>query len=135
MAKTVGPELPTTQSSNPSPLEAGNGIFDCGDKPSIGAFSQAETTHGDAWGAKSPHSGGINAKWLLKVSTQGLRGGRTRARTWDPMIKSQRNLLIYLGIFQTCINLRNINQWVARKYKPPNARPGLAPAHFTFNQP
>jgi hypothetical protein len=24
----------------------------------------------------------------MKVSTQGLGGGRTRARTWDPMIKS-----------------------------------------------
>src|ERR1700688_888486 len=40
------------------------------------------------WGTKSPHSGAINAQSLMKVSTQGLGGGRTRARTWDPMIKS-----------------------------------------------
>ena len=39
---------------------------------------------------QSPHSGAINAKRLTKVSTQGLGGGRTRARTWDPMIKSRR---------------------------------------------
>jgi hypothetical protein len=38
-------------------------------------------------GAKSPHSGAIDAKRLTKVSPLRLGGGRTGARTWDPMIK------------------------------------------------
>jgi hypothetical protein len=37
---------------------------------------------------RKAHSGAINAKRLKKVPTHGLGGGRTRARTWDPMIKS-----------------------------------------------
>jgi hypothetical protein len=37
--------------------------------------------------AKSSHSGAINAKWLTKVSTQGLGGGDTKARTWDPTMQ------------------------------------------------
>jgi hypothetical protein len=36
---------------------------------------------------RKAHSGAINAKRLKKVPTHGLGGGRTRARTWDPMIK------------------------------------------------
>ena len=49
--------------------------------------------------AKSPRSGALNAKRLPKVSTQGLGGGRTRARTWDPMIKSRLLSLFLLMVF------------------------------------
>jgi hypothetical protein len=66
---------PTTQSSNRSPLERGTEIFDAETnsqtEPSAKQRPPAET-HG---GAKNPHFGAINAKRLMKVSTQGLGGG------------------------------------------------------------
>src|ERR1700721_2449862 len=78
----------TTQSPNRSPLERGTEIFDTETNAQMGPSAKQRPpaeTHADA---KSLHSGAINAKGLTKVSTQGLGGGRTRARTWDPMIKS-----------------------------------------------
>jgi integrase len=36
---------------------------------------------------ESPRSSAINATILARAPTQRLGGGRTRARTWDPMIK------------------------------------------------
>jgi hypothetical protein len=77
-------ELPTTQSSNPSPLKPGTEIFDAETNPQSGpSAKQRPPTETDGF-AKSPHSGAINAKWLMKVSTQGLGGGDSRARTGDP---------------------------------------------------
>jgi hypothetical protein len=69
---------------------AGNGNYWCGDELANRAFCQAETARRDRRGCeKSPFWRAINAKRPTKVSTQRLGGGRTRARTWDPMIKSQ----------------------------------------------
>src|SRR3984885_13100076 len=79
---------PTTQSSNPSPLERGTEIFDVETNLQTGPSAAQRPSAETRAGAKSPHSGAINTKRLTKVSTQGLGGGRTRARTWDPMIKS-----------------------------------------------
>jgi hypothetical protein len=45
-----------------------------------------------------------NARLLAKVQTLG--GGRTRARTWDPMINSQQSALKPLEIITDCINLQ-----------------------------
>jgi hypothetical protein len=62
------------QSSHQSPLYAGNGISDRRDGGENAVYLQAETTYGDSSGFKKPLFRRENA--------------RTRARTWDPMIKS-----------------------------------------------
>jgi hypothetical protein len=74
--------------SNRSPLERGTEIFDAETNRQTWPFAQQRPLAETHAGAKKPHSGAINARRLMKVSTQGLGGGRTRARTWDPMIKS-----------------------------------------------
>jgi hypothetical protein len=59
----------------PVSTRAGNGNLGRGDKPANGAFCQAETARRDTCGCESPHSGALNAKGLMKVSTRGLGGG------------------------------------------------------------
>jgi hypothetical protein len=87
----------TTQSPNRSPLERGTEIFDAETKPQMGPSAKQRPpaeTHADA---KSPHSGAINAKRLTKVSTRGLGGGDTKARTWDPTMQSSNQSPLYAG--------------------------------------
>jgi hypothetical protein len=56
-----------------------------------------DRTQRHARGAKSPHSGAVNAKRLTKVSTQGLGGGDTKARTWDPTMQSSNQSPLCAG--------------------------------------
>jgi hypothetical protein len=85
---------PTTQSSNRSPLERGTEIFDAETNSQTGP-SATETPPAETHaGAKSPHSSAINAKRLMKVSTRGLGGGDSRARTDDPALSHQTSLRI-----------------------------------------
>jgi hypothetical protein len=72
----------------PVSTRAGNGNFCCGDKLAKQASAKRRPPVETHASAKSPRSGAVNADRLMKVSTQELGGGRTRARTWDPMIKS-----------------------------------------------
>jgi hypothetical protein len=55
----------------------------------------------------------------MKVSTQGLGGGRTRARTWDPMIKSLLLRFIATAKSEFCVALlddasRACSCWLSR---------------------
>ena len=74
---------------------AGNGIFGCGDgAPKI---ATKKRQRGQRPKSGKGAAGNPRRKALFDVvsETGGLRrldGGRTRARTWDPMIKSQRLL-------------------------------------------
>jgi hypothetical protein len=49
-------------------------------------------------GAKSPHSGAINAKRPTKVSTQRLGGGRDRDRTCDPHLDIRWSSILMDGV-------------------------------------
>jgi hypothetical protein len=70
--------------SNRSPLERGTEIFDAETNRQTGPSAQQRPLAETHAGAKKPHSGAINARRLMKVSTQGLGGGDSRARTGDP---------------------------------------------------
>jgi hypothetical protein len=75
---------PAVQSSNRSPLERGTEIFNAETNSQTGSSAEQRPSVGTCAGAKSPRSGAANAKRLMKVSTQGLGGGDSRARTGDP---------------------------------------------------
>src|SRR5882672_3948812 len=72
-------------------LAAGNGLFGCRDgapKFAGKATELLQRQKSGKWIAENP---GRNALFGVVPESRGLRrldGGRTRARTWDPMIKS-----------------------------------------------
>jgi hypothetical protein len=71
-----------------SAAEPGTEICDAETGSQKATYHLAETNPETRRSAKSPHSGAINAKGLAEIWTLPLGGGRTRARTWDPMIKN-----------------------------------------------
>jgi hypothetical protein len=93
---------PATPSSNRSPLERGTEISDAETNRQTGPFAKQRPLAETHAGAKSPHSGAVNAKRLTKVSTQGLGGGDSRARTGDPPPSLRTDLRLTPGTgFQT----------------------------------
>ena len=91
-----GPKVGNTCASavglSPKSPAAGNGIFGCGDRaPKIATQTHERSQRQESGNgvARNPRR---NALFGVVSETPGLRrldGGRTRARTWDPMIKSQ----------------------------------------------
>ena len=80
--------------------------------------------------AKSRRSGAITAKTLTEVCALRLDGGRTRARTWDPMIKS--HLLYQLSYAPGSRPRKAFARGRRLAKRPPNvqqARPGF-PGHL-----
>jgi hypothetical protein len=80
--------------------------------------------------AKSPRSDAITAKTLTEVCALRLDGGRTRARTWDPMIKS--HLLYQLSYAPGSRPRKAFARGRRLAKRPPNvqqARPGF-PGHL-----
>ena len=56
-------------------------------------------------GVKNPRGNGLFAVDVEICGLGRLGGGRTRARTWDPMIKSQQNTLRTLVVLTNCTDL------------------------------
>jgi hypothetical protein len=79
---------PSTQSSNESPPERGTEIPDAETGAQTRPYYLTEIPIETRKENETPRSGAINATIFAKARTQRLGGGRTRARTWDPMIKS-----------------------------------------------
>ena len=91
MVELVGLKLGTHHPViEPVSTGAGNGNFLRGDRPAKAGPSASRDGLRDAPEARKPRFPRTIARLLAKVQTQRLGGGRTRARTWDPMIKSQR---------------------------------------------
>ena len=75
------------------PLRVWNGIFGAGDWPPKGARRRClrrETGNRRPPHARNGHKNGLSASGQSVAGFGRLGGGRTRARTWDPLIKSQR---------------------------------------------
>ena len=74
------------------PWSVRNGIFGCGDRAAEIAArdnGRPQRPKGPETGSANPGTNGLSEPdWKLPGS-KGLLGGRTRARTWDPLIKSQ----------------------------------------------
>jgi hypothetical protein len=85
------------QSSNQSPPARGTEILDAETGPQTAPYRLAKIPVETRKPNESPHSSAINATILARAPTQRLGGGRTRARTWDPMIKRKlADLLVVL---------------------------------------
>src|ERR1700704_123513 len=86
-----------TQHAVVEPISAwpGNGHSRCGDGRANAAQLPNSDPGGDPQGQRKPASSTINAPIPARAPTQRLGGGRTRARTWDPMIKSLTFILYF----------------------------------------
>src|ERR1700730_18027931 len=82
--------LKCTRTSRPN-LAAGNGLFGCRDGAPKFAGKATELLQRQKSGKWITENPGSNAQFGVVPESCGLRrldGGRTKARTWDPMIKS-----------------------------------------------
>jgi hypothetical protein len=91
---------PTTQSSNRSPPAPGTEISCAETGRQKPALQLVETDSETRRKRGSPHSRAQIARLLAKVQTLRLGGGRTRARTWDPMIKSHSQVVLVQSLFR-----------------------------------
>src|SRR6202021_470043 len=78
----------TNQSSNRSPLQPGTEIFAAETRPKIWLASRQRPIRRLREAGKSPQNAAILRRHPTKFEPWRPGGGRTRARTWDPMIKS-----------------------------------------------
>ena len=106
-ARTSAHKVANSSRQNPVIFEptraAGNGIFSGGDRAPKSAIKR----HDCSQRRKSCNSmsGNPAENGLFEVASEfrgskRLGGGRTRARTWDPMIKSQRYGKIFQRLFR-----------------------------------
>ena len=107
---------PSTQSSNQSPIAPGTGISAAETSAQIAPLCFAEISVETGRASQSPHPSATTATIPARAPTQGLGGGRTRARTWDPMIKSHPLRLDISSEFSQLRQNPNIrDQWLTAK--------------------